>query len=74
MENLNTEILGRCQISLPPLEEQRAIVTYITNETTKLDTMRSAIERTITLLKERRAALITAAVTGALPVEPLPCE
>ena len=58
----------------PPLEEQRAIVAHITTETTKLDTMRSAIERTITLLKERRAALITAAVTGNLPVETTPCE
>lgn len=52
----------------PPLPEQCAIAAYITKETAKLDAMRSATERTIALLKERRAALITAAVTGKIDV------
>ena len=38
-------------------------------ETTKLDALRAATERTIALLKERRAALIAAAVTGQIEVE-----
>ncbi len=45
-----------------------AIVTHIASETAKLDAMRSATERTIALLKERRAALIAAAVTGQIDV------
>jgi type I restriction enzyme S subunit len=45
-----------------------AIVSYITAETAKLDAMRAATERTIALLKERRAALIAAAVTGQIDV------
>jgi type I restriction enzyme S subunit len=53
---------------VPPIDEQRAIVTHIAEETQKLDALRSAAERTITLLKERRAALIAAAVTGRLNV------
>ncbi len=53
---------------VPPIDEQRAIVTHITEETKKLDSLRSAAERTITLLKERRSALIAAAVTGGLDV------
>jgi type I restriction enzyme S subunit len=39
-------------------------------QTTKLDAVRAATERTIALLKERRAALIAAAVTGQLDVGP----
>lgn len=53
-------------LPVPPIEEQRAIVTHISNETNKLDALRFATERTITLLKERRSALIGAAVTGKL--------
>jgi len=49
---------------VPPLEEQRTIVAHILAETAKLDALREAGERTIGLLKERRAALIAAAVTG----------
>jgi type I restriction enzyme S subunit len=51
---------------VPPQKEQRAIVEHIARETAKLDTVRAATERTIALLKERRSALIAAAVTGQL--------
>ena len=51
------------------LNEQRAIVAHIERETAKLDELRAATERTIALLKERRAALIAAAVTGQIDVE-----
>ena len=51
-------------LPVPPLAEQRAIVAHIAKETKKLDELRIATERTIVLLKERRAALIAAAVTG----------
>jgi len=54
---------------LPPLDEERTIGTHIATETARLDALRSATERTIALLKERRAALITAAVTGKIKVE-----
>jgi type I restriction enzyme S subunit len=55
-------------VLLPPLAEQRAIVAHIARETAKLDAVRAATERTIALLKERRSALIAAAVTGQLEV------
>jgi type I restriction enzyme, S subunit len=54
--------------AVPPIDEQRAISAHIAEETTKLDAIRSATERTIALLKERRAALIAAAVTGQLHI------
>jgi type I restriction enzyme S subunit len=40
----------------------------VSHEAGRLDALRSANERTIALLKECRAALIAAAVTGQLEV------
>ena len=53
---------------VPPLTEQRAIVAHIATETAKLDALRGSAERTIALLKERRSALISAAVTGKIAI------
>lgn len=55
-------------LPVPPLSEQREIVAHIENETCKLDGLRDATERTTVLLKERRAALIAAAVTGHIDI------
>jgi type I restriction enzyme S subunit len=52
----------------PPFQEQRAINEYLLKEMGRLDALRTATERTIALLKERRAALISAAVTGQIDV------
>jgi len=65
---LSGEDVRTLQIALPPEQEQRAIVEHIARETSKLDAVRAATERTIALLKERRFALIAAAVTGQLNV------
>jgi type I restriction enzyme S subunit len=54
------------ELPLPDQNEQRAILKFIVEETSKLNAMRAATEESITLLKERRAALIKEAVTGAL--------
>jgi type I restriction enzyme S subunit len=53
---------------VPPLEEQCEIVRYIATETAKIDRLRAATEHSITLLKERRGALIAAAVTGQIDI------
>ena len=55
-------------LPIPPMEEQNAIVEHVARETAKLNAVRAATERTISLLKERRAVLIAAAVTGQLDV------
>lgn len=56
------------RIPVPPIDEQREIVARIASETARLDALRAATERTIHLLKERRASLIAAAVTGKLAI------
>lgn len=53
---------------VPPMEEQREIVRYIATETAKIDRLRAATEHSIALLKERRGALIGAAVIGQIEI------
>ena len=66
---LTCENVANVRMPVPPIDEQRAIVAHIANGTSKLDELRSATERTTALLKERRASLIAAAVTGQIDVE-----
>ena len=61
------------QVSLPlvPMEEQAAIAAFLDAETSKLDALAAEAQRAIDLLQERRAALISAAVTGQIDVRGL---
>jgi len=51
-------------LALPSLAEQRAIVEHLDREIKKIDALIAKAEEFISLAGERRAALITAAVTG----------
>ncbi|MBF0159942.1 MAG: restriction endonuclease subunit S [Magnetococcales bacterium] len=55
-------------IAFPPLPEQSAIASFLDNETAKIDTLIAEANHAIELLKERRSALISAAVTGKIDV------
>jgi len=66
INQLTTETLNSFEIPLPPSDEQDLITEYLDRETLRLDTIISKTERSIELLKERRCALITAAVTGQI--------
>lgn len=56
------------EIVLPPLETQREIVAELTSTDVTTEALISDSTRAIALAKERRAALITAAVTGQIDV------
>ena len=66
---LNLQRMGDVSLLVPPIEEQRTIVEHIARQTTNIDKVRIATERTIAILKERRAVLISAAITGQINVE-----
>jgi len=68
---MNQEKTKEIWIALPPREEQTAIATFLDRETAKLDTLMAEARTAITLLQERRAALISAAVTGQINVRGL---
>lgn len=57
-------------VKLPrmPLEEQAEIARFLSKETARIDTLITKTQQSIALLKEKRAALITAAVTGKIDV------
>ncbi|MCH9729465.1 MAG: restriction endonuclease subunit S [Actinomycetia bacterium] len=65
---LRCEDLKRFQVAQVPHDEQRRIVTYLDEQTAKIDTLIDETERFIELSRERRSALITAAVTGQIDV------
>jgi type I restriction enzyme S subunit len=54
--------------TVPPVDEQQAITAHIEAELIKLDALKRDAARGIALLKERRSALIAAAVTGQIDV------
>ncbi|RWA53784.1 hypothetical protein AU476_12790 [Cupriavidus sp. UYMSc13B] len=57
------------------MEEQAAMVAFLDGETAKLDALTAEASHAIELLKERRSALIAAAVTGKIDVsEAVPQE
>lgn len=68
INQLTVETLNGMEVPLPPTSEQKAIVASLREQTSRLDRLVEAMERTIALLKERRAALIAAAVTGQIDV------
>mgnify|MGYP003365575788 CR=1 FL=1 len=53
---------------MPPFDEQIMILNFIKKKEMKLTSTEREVQRQITLLKERRAALISAAVTGKIDV------
>ena len=65
---LAVERIMNLHLPLPPLAEQRAIATFLDQETAELDNLIDKVHRAIELLKELRATLISAAVTGQIDV------
>jgi type I restriction enzyme S subunit len=55
-------------MALPPLDEQMKIVDHIKQLAGRYDDLTAEAERAVELLRERRAALISAAVTGKIDV------
>ncbi|VEE16749.1 restriction endonuclease subunit S [Ectopseudomonas mendocina] len=63
---MNQEKTKEIWLAVPPSPEQKAITEYLDQGTGRLDSLIGKTEHSITLLKERRSALITAAVTGQI--------
>jgi len=69
---LSKDVFGSIRFAMPPLDEQKAIVSYLNQETTQIEELISKKEQLIERLLERRQALITHAVAKGLnPNAPL---
>lgn len=66
--NIGQDTINNRHIINPPLEEQEQIVNYLDNKTSKMDKLIEKANKSIELLKEKRTALISAAVTGKIDV------
>ncbi|WP_312919581.1 restriction endonuclease subunit S [Kocuria sp.] len=65
---LSLEDVRELEIPLPPLQEQRRVAQQCEDFVTTTEGLSSELQRIIALSRERRAALITAAVTGQIDV------
>lgn len=63
---INASDLVRIPVPLPTLAEQSAIASFLDHETSKIDALISEQEKLIELLKEKRSAVISHAVTKGL--------
>jgi type I restriction enzyme, S subunit len=68
---MNQDKTKEIPLAVPPLDEQIAITRCLDAETASVAALIAEAERTIDLLRERRTALISAAVTGKIDVRDL---
>lgn len=68
IQNIGADKYYRLYIPLPPLPEQHAIVSYITERTAKIDKMVENVNREIEALKEYKQRLFSDVVTGQIKV------
>lgn len=67
-DRVSRSMLGAIPLPMPPAAEQQAIADYLDRQTARLDALAGRVRRAMDLLREYRAALITAAVTGQIDV------
>lgn len=68
MLNIGQSTILELDAPLPPLEEQLVIVRFVADELGRADQLVTEAKKAISLLAERRGALISAAVTGKIDV------
>ncbi len=69
--NINRETVSSLRVPAPGLVEQAQIAAYLDTACARLRQLQTLSERSISSLKERRSALISAAVTGQIDVRGL---
>lgn len=67
-KRIDVSAIRSLPVGVPSLDEQRRIAANLDEQTSKIDTLIAETERFIELSRERRSALITAAVTGRIDV------
>lgn len=66
MQNIGQDDFRNFVLPLPPQNEQRSIVSYLREENSEIDAAIADAREAISFSKERRAAVISAAVTGKI--------
>ena len=71
LASISSSNIMELPVVLPPRSDQQEIATYLAEEAGRIDELVHGSEAAIALLKERRDALISAAVTGKIDVRGL---
>jgi len=72
MHGLNSSIIKELLVALPSADEQASILSFLDHETARIDALIEEQQRLIELLKEKRQAVISHAVTKGLdPTVPM---
>ena len=71
VDSLRRPMFTGFPVAVPPLREQGNLVAVVESDATDFDSLVTEAARAITLLQERRSALISAAVTGQIDVRGL---
>ena len=66
LASISSSNVMSCPLPLPPTAEQRQILSFLDNETARIDALVAEQQRLIELLKEKRQAVISHAVTKGL--------
>nr|AZB73268.1 hypothetical protein DOP62_11560 [Synechococcus elongatus PCC 11801] len=69
--NISVPILQELTVAQPPFDEQKEIAEFLRMRTSKYELLTEESLSVISLLQERRSALISAAVTGQIDVRGL---
>ena len=68
LASISSTNVKEVHLLIPPTDERNIIMEYLEKQTSKLEQLVQNVEQSITLLKEHRTSLISAAVTGKIDV------
>jgi type I restriction enzyme S subunit len=71
VDSLRRPMIADFWMTVPPAGEQASIVSFIEEQSRNIEDLLFEAQRAITLLQERRTALVSAAVTGKIDVRGL---
>jgi type I restriction enzyme, S subunit len=71
-ENLSMRDLAALRLAVPNLKRQAEVISQVAHSAEAARTVASLVHRQVELLRERRHALITAAITGELQIPGVP--
>lgn len=69
LASTNSTTVKNFRFGVPPIHEQRLIVQHLAIMTGQIDDLADKARSVVSILRERRSALISAAVTGTIQIE-----
>jgi len=68
VDSLRMPVFLNFPVTIPSIDEQMQIMSYVNDQSSKLDALIDCAKKSVVLTREHRSALITAAATGQIDV------